>query len=97
LSVQVIPNVDMRNKGKAMSWLDVTIKALEKLGGKGRLDDIYKTIEELGYKKRSIERCSTWQNTVRQTIYDHSSDSESFRSKKGVFRHIERSVWALNE
>ena len=80
-----------------MSWLDVIIKALKKLGGEGKLEDIYKTIEELGYKKRSIERCSTWQNTVRQIIYDHSSDSESFRSRKNIFRHVERSVWALRE
>ena len=80
-----------------MSWLDVTIEALNKLGGEGSLEDIYKKIEELGYKKRSIDHCSTWHNTVRQIIYDHSSDSESFRSKKDIFRHIERSVWALRK
>jgi putative restriction endonuclease len=80
-----------------MTWLDVTIEALRELGGEGSLEDIYKKIEELGYKKRSIDRCSTWQNTVRQIIYDHSSDSESFRSKEDVFRHIERSVWALRK
>jgi hypothetical protein len=78
-----------------MSWLDVISKALKKLGGEGRLEDIYKTIEKSGYKKRSIERCSTWQYTVRQIIYDHSSDSESFRSKKDIFRQVERGVWAL--
>ncbi len=68
-----------------MNWLDATIEAMEVLGGKGSLKDIYKKVQEIGHKRLSIEKCDTWRCTIRQTIYDHSSDSESFRTGKDIF------------
>jgi len=80
-----------------MTWLDAIKEALEELGGKGSLEDIYKKVQEIGHKKLSIEKCDTWRDTIRQTIYDHSSDSESFRSGVDIFCHLGHGIWGLRD
>jgi hypothetical protein len=80
-----------------MTWLEVVIEALKALGGKGYLKDIYKKVDEIGHKKSSINQCNTWRNTIRQTIYDHSSDSDSFRQEDDLFHHLGHGFWELRD
>lgn len=80
-----------------MTWLSAIIEAMKALGGKGSLEDIYKKVEEIGHKKPSVNECLTWQNTIRQVIYDHSSDSDSFRTKVDIFCHLGHGIWGLRD
>jgi len=78
-----------------MTWLEAIKEALEALEGKGRLEDIYRKVQAIGHKKPRIDECDTWQNTIRQTIYDHSSESDSFRAGADIFCHLGHGVWGL--
>jgi len=82
-----------------MTWLDEIIEVIRKLGGKASFSDIYNLVLERGNKQSSIES-SDWEATIRQTIYDHSSDSKSFRTGKDIFCSVEGlggGVWGLRE
>jgi len=78
----------------AWTWRDEIVEVLRELGGAAALPDIYARIEKRG-RKNLVEA------SVRQTIEDHSSDSQSWRAKPiDLFRSDEgmgRGVWALRE
>jgi putative restriction endonuclease len=78
-----------------MTWREAIIEALKALGGKGNLKNIYEKVEKMGNMKSKIEKCTTWKNTIRQTIYDNSSDSNSFRQKNDLFHHVGHGIWEL--
>lgn len=65
--------------GKTNMWLDEIILAMELLGGKGSLTEIYNVIEN----NRNINFASytDWKSRVRNQIYLHSSDTEIFKGK----------------
>ncbi len=67
-----------------MTWLEDIINALENLGGKAT----YSELNDYISRTTARDLSPTWQNTVRQTILDHSSDSTSFRSGKDIFYSI---------
>lgn len=71
---------DLRNF-KNITWRDLIQGALEWLGGKAKLQDIYKIIEDS--KKAQINR--HWKEKIRQTLQIHDN-----------FYAIDRGVWALN-
>lgn len=71
-----------------MTWLDEIVNVLKSLGGKAHLKRIYDEVSKRGNMRQSIE-VSDWQATIRQTIYDHSSDSKSFRAGKDIFYSVE--------
>ncbi len=56
-----------------------------------------KKVQEIGHKRLSIDECDTWQNTIRQIIYDHSSDSDSFRTGVDIFYHLGHGIWGLRD
>lgn len=65
---------------KQITWRDLIQGALEWIGGKGTLNDIYAVIE--GAEKTKSN--SHWKEKVRQTLQLHNN-----------FRSVERGVWAL--
>jgi len=74
-------------------WLLSVTLALRNLGGTARLQQIYRWIE---MNRRPLPEA--WKETVRATIYHHSSDSVAF--KKGnpdvfVNKNKEPGLWAL--
>lgn len=63
-----------------MSWLDMIIDSMEKLGGHSKYKDLYEMIEYLYPEKTSS--VVNYKAQVRGTIERFSSDSEVFHKKK---------------
>lgn len=63
-----------------MSWLDMIIDSMEKLGGHSKYKDLYEMIEYLYPEKTSL--VVDYKAQVRGTIERFSSDSEVFHKKK---------------
>ena len=76
----------------AWTWREEIVEVLGELGGLASLSDIYRLIEKRS-KKTLVE------HSVRQCIEDHSSDSQSWRSRPvDLFRSVKGlggGVWAL--
>ena len=69
-----------------MSWLEIIISAMERLGGHAKYKDLYFIIEDLYPDK--VSSVKDYKAQVRGTIERFSSDSEVFRktkSKKDIF------------
>lgn len=69
-----------------MSWLEIIISAMERLGGHAKYKDLYFMIEELYPDK--VSSVKDYKAQVRGTIERFSSDSDVFRktkSKKDIF------------
>ncbi|HGM3947651.1 HNH endonuclease [Clostridioides difficile] len=69
-----------------MSWIDMIIEAMQKLGGHAKYKDLYEMIESLYPEKTSS--VVDFKAQVRGTIERFSSDSEVFhttKSKKDIF------------
>lgn len=73
------------------SWRDEVINALQDLGGRATLSELYDYIQ----KNTSRELPETWKATVRYTLQTNSSSSKAFRSGKDVFVRLDRGYWAL--
>ena len=71
----------MKNKE---TWKDVTAKALELIGKKGHLRDIYNAIE--GHQKTQTN--PTWRDTIRRTLQQYSI---FYQEEKGS------GIWLLKE
>jgi len=74
-------------------WKNEVIDTLMALDGQASLSDIYSYIN----RNTTRELAETWQATVRNTLYTHSSDSDAFDGGEDVFEHVDRGVWALRE
>ena len=69
-----------------MSWLEIIISAMERLGGHAKYKDLYFMIEDLYPEK--VYSVKDFKAQVRGTIERFSSDSEVFhktKSKKDIF------------
>ncbi|MBC2575551.1 HNH endonuclease [Peptostreptococcus canis] len=69
-----------------MSWIDMIINSMEKLGGHAEYKDLYDMIEDLYPEKTSSVK--DYKAQVRGTIERFSSDSDVFykkKSKKDIF------------
>ena len=69
-----------------MSWLEVIISAMERLGGHAKYKDLYYMIEDLYPDK--VSSVKDYKAQVRGTIERFSSDSEVFhktKSKRDIF------------
>ena len=78
-------------------WLDEIKDALRELGGKGHLQDIYRKIQQ---RNRMNLDYATWENTIRRTIEQHSSDSDAFEGRSDDFYSVEgigKGVWGLRD
>jgi len=72
-------------------WRDEIVQALRALGGEARLSEIYDYIERTTQR----ELPGTWQATVRYYLQLHSSDTETFKGGRDLFRHLGRGYWGL--
>ena len=75
------------------TWKEDIVKALENLGGKAHLSEIYKEVEKI----RPLELNNTWDRTIRRELETNSSDSEVFDGED-LFYSVEgigKGVWGL--
>lgn len=73
------------------NWLDEVINAFEGLGGTVKLSDVYSYIES----NTSRILPTTWDSTIRRTIYNHSSDVNAYLGKKDLFERVGSGEWKL--
>ncbi len=71
--------VDLRDSDR-ITWKDLVALALENLGNKAKLDDIYRLLE--GHKK--AEKNKHWKEKIRQTLQQYE-----------IFKSSERGVWEI--
>jgi hypothetical protein len=77
-------------------WIDDIIAAFETLGGAGAYEEIY---AEVAARRSNLP--PSWQEIIRRTIQQHSSDSSAHTpGRKDVFRSVHgigQGFWALRE
>ncbi|MET0100092.1 MAG: hypothetical protein ABW078_00025 [Sedimenticola sp.] len=66
------------NNPEEKRWVDWIIEALENLGGKAQLENIYAEIERI----HPLNLSRHWHATVRNTIESYSSDSYNYRDTR---------------
>jgi predicted restriction endonuclease len=77
-------------------WLDEIIEAFKALGGEAHYQEVSGYIAK--HTKRSLS--STWENTVRARIQEHSSDAQSYLRRGDYFQSAKglgHGVWRLRE
>ena len=77
-----------------MKQLDIIVKALENLGGKGTYSEIYAEYEIITNSKLTYGRKAG----IRKTIENHSSDSMNYKGNTDLFYSvcgIGNGVWGL--
>lgn len=80
----------------AERWVDIIIQALEQLGGKATLTDIYEECKDLVALFYQDEfNNTTIESTIRRTIYQHSSDATIYLGKDDVFHRVKSGIWEL--
>jgi hypothetical protein len=88
-----------RAKLLANTWLEDITSALRHLGGTAKYADLYAEIQN----SREAELSTAWQEIVRRTIQNHSSDSRAFignSNGKDLFFAVEgigKGIWGLRE
>lgn len=86
-------------KIKKDTWLNITIQAMEDIGGYGHLEDIKKQIKIIANEKNK-KITPKWDATIRKVIEEHSSDSANFNKRKDIFyskEGIGKGVWGIRE
>jgi hypothetical protein len=89
--------LDHQNVEDDVTWRDDVYNALEQIGRKGPLHEIYKTTRKIRIGAgRSVPR--TLEGTIRRTLEDNSSDSANYKGGPDLFRMSEgkgAGIWAL--
>lgn len=81
----------MADEPSVGNWLPDVILAFRDAGGAAQLREIYRWIQR--NRKRLPQ---AWKETVRATVYYHSSDSPVYkRGNPDVFFKKDRGLWAL--
>jgi hypothetical protein len=75
------------------SWKDEIMNAIQALGGKATLSEIYSYIEKNTH--RSLPE--SWQANIRNALQTHSSDTNSYQGRQDTFRRLDRGLWGLRE
>lgn len=81
----------------SITWREDVRKALEQLGGKAHLDDIYRYVRELR-KSRAATLPKSLTAIVRRELEYNSSDSESYQGRYDLFYSVQgigNGVWGL--
>ncbi|TCL45235.1 PIN domain-containing protein [Harryflintia acetispora] len=77
-------------------WVDIIIQALEQLGGRATLAEIYEECKDLiALFHPDKFSNATIDSTIRRTIYQHSSDVTAYLGKDDVFHRVSSGVWEL--
>ncbi|MBV8299594.1 MAG: hypothetical protein JO083_08660 [Candidatus Eremiobacteraeota bacterium] len=77
-------------------WGDELVEYLQELGGSSSLQDLYDYIE--AQPKRDLK--GNWQERVRFTLYEHSSDSDIWRHGRDLFKSVGgkgSGVWGIRD
>lgn len=82
----------LRNKLRS-KWIRDVYSALERLGGTGSLDEIYKSVREVSSRNFP----DSWETSVRKTIYTHSSDTDIFNGVSDLFEKSGRGKWMIRK
>lgn len=69
-----------------MSWLNLIIEAMSRLGGDAKYPDLYDMVKDLNIK--DIDSCTNYKAIIRGTIEKNSSDSKLFNGKTDIFYSI---------
>lgn len=79
------------------TWAFVIVYALEQLGGKGSLDQIYRACREAAHRFGKTPT-KHFEATIRGELENHSSDSKKFNGKYDYFSNPENGsgFWMLN-
>jgi hypothetical protein len=81
----------MANGSSIGNWLPDVILAFREAGGTAEFRQIYQWI-----RRNRKQLPEAWQETVRATVYHHSSDSPAFtKGNPDVFFKKGRGLWAL--
>ncbi len=78
------------------SWRDDVVEALQRIGGRGSLAEIYESVKLV----RAANRPPTWQAIVRRELEYNSSDSKSHQKRHDLFRSVNGiggGVWSLRD
>lgn len=81
---------DTVNDKIQLSWVEEIAEALEELGGSGTLSQINAKIQE---RRQSLS--ATWEATVRRTIQENSSDTDTYLNRGGERKDLFFSVDGL--
>ena len=84
-------------RGGKITWIDDVALALDRIGGKGHLADIYKSVRALRRNGGRTLPPST-NAVIRKTLEENSSDSEAHRGGMDLFAMPDgkgRGIWSL--
>lgn len=76
-------------------WRDEVIGALEDIGGRGSLSEIYEAVR----KRRTTPLPENWQAIVRRELEHNSSDTKSFKHRFDLFKseNLGTGFWSLRD
>lgn len=77
-------------------WVDSIVEAMQILGGEAHYDDLYALIRKIRTNS-GLSIPSSFEETVRRCVQDHSSDSTGFKGKKDIFKKLGKGHWGLRE
>jgi hypothetical protein len=73
------------------TWVEEVIQALDNLGGKASLSEIYEEVERIRVEPLS----NTWKATIRRTLQDYWPEASHYKDKD-YFRRVATGVWMLS-
>lgn len=74
------------------SWVEDIVQALNNLGGKASLTQIYDEVKRI----RTSTITPTFEVTIRRELQSRSAESINFNGKTDIFRKVDKGIWALN-
>ncbi|MFL6275239.1 MAG: hypothetical protein ACJ74G_08500 [Blastocatellia bacterium] len=73
------------------TWRDEVLNALQALGGKATVPELYKFIESNTLRQLP----NTWKSTVRKTLQIYSSDTKAYKQGEDLFEHLGKAYWGI--
>lgn len=91
------PKQSYRHQKVQPTWVFIIVLALERLGGKGSLNQIYHACREAAYELGKTPT-KHFEATIRGELENHSSDSKKYNGKRDYFSNPENGsgFWILN-
>lgn len=75
------------------SWVDSIVEAMQIFGGDAHYSDLYPLVMNIR-RSRGLSIPPTFEETVRRSIQDHSSDSQGFKGID-IFKKMGKGHWGL--
>lgn len=90
--------IEGREEQMEQQWVNEIIKALKKLGGVGKLHEIYEQVKK--NSEIDLSSYTDWKSQVRKHIYLHSSDCDIFKGEDDLFYAVKgkgKGYWGLRD